>query len=431
MFDFKIHIIGYYTSAKQNMEEETERIEEAKELAVLLGRTFSTINTTIIKDKKFVEALSSNTVFIFNDEQRNLYAYYPRKGIARLTNVVYNRNNINPAPLEVKGWFVPGSFLTVGHAKSNAKTHSEQKSQKTFSVVRLSGEVDKYPISELRITNVRSDILLFFGKKTLPLNISEEKRVTFTLLYKLIAHPWFYLEEYETSDDCGDCDGYDYSNCDMNRCKNDCENCGGRRHICNNSCFNYRYNVALKIRYTDDCYGAIDKVRPYIEQITKPHSNNWKDIIEKHDTEISKVERSCGYLYFANAGYPGEVSSFLSDCSAMRELINYRTTENEPKIIVEIRAAGKTLSKIFKRSEASARGTHGGFLWLFDTGGTIEFDGYNYIDDQVQKYELRLKNSDKFPKFVDDINDKLVSKIIVGPSDDNEKFEIIGLIRSV
>ena len=103
MFDFKIHIIGYYTSAKQNMAEETERIEEAKELAVLLGRTFSTINTTIIKDKKFVEALSSNTVFIFNDEQRNLYAYYPRKGIARLTNVVYNRNNINPAPLEVKG----------------------------------------------------------------------------------------------------------------------------------------------------------------------------------------------------------------------------------------------------------------------------------------------------------------------------------------
>ena len=50
-----------------------------------------------------------------------------------------------------------------------------------------------------------------------------------------------------SDDECEDCDGYDYSDCDMNRCKDDCEHCGGRQYVCNDSCFYHRYKTCLKI----------------------------------------------------------------------------------------------------------------------------------------------------------------------------------------
>lgn len=430
MFDYKIHLIGYYTSPRQNMAEEQTRVEEAKELATLLGRTFSTINTSIIKDEKFVEALSAKTVFIFNDEQKNLYAYYPIKGIARLTNVVYDRKSINPAPFEVKGWFVPGSILAIGNRSNSYQANKERKHKKTFTVVRHTGESEEYPFSDLHISNVRSDILIFFNKRTLPLDISEDTRVSFSLLYKIIGHPWIYLEEYDTDDNCGDCNGYDYSNCDMNRCKNDCESCGGRRYICNNSCFNYRYDYALKLYHTDAYKEAIGKVYPYLGEILEPNNREWRRIYEEHKKEIDKVEDSCQYLTYCSYT-DGEVTAFLNNCFKMRRLIHYRDSEDQPKIVVEIRSAGRSLTKVFRREETTAEGTHGGFLWLFDTGGTVTFNGYNSVDDQIQEYKLKLKKSEKYPNFVDDINNKNVSKIVVGPSDDNEKFEIISLIKSI
>ena len=90
-FDFKMRLIGFYNTPKQNMKEEECRLIEAEELANLLGETFRNLTHFVSDDLVFKSVLKGNTVFILKDEENNLYAYYPYKRIARLTDVVYDK----------------------------------------------------------------------------------------------------------------------------------------------------------------------------------------------------------------------------------------------------------------------------------------------------------------------------------------------------
>lgn len=112
-FNIKMRLIGYYNKPNQNMNEETVRVDEAQKLAQLLGATFLQLVRNDDVDAVFKSVLRGNTVFILKGEDGNLYAYYPYRKIARLTDVRYVRRDVTPVPLKYKAWFVPGSEIAV------------------------------------------------------------------------------------------------------------------------------------------------------------------------------------------------------------------------------------------------------------------------------------------------------------------------------
>lgn len=112
-FDIKMRLIGYYNKPNQSMNEETVRADEAQKLAQLLGATFSQFVRNDDVDAVFKSVLKGNTIFILKGEDGNLYAYYPYKKMARLTDVRYVKRDVTPVPLKYKAWFVPGQEIVV------------------------------------------------------------------------------------------------------------------------------------------------------------------------------------------------------------------------------------------------------------------------------------------------------------------------------
>lgn len=298
--------------------------------------------------------------------------------------------------------------------------------KKCVEVHWSSGEVEWIPASELRITSVGSDIIVFLGKIGRPLDISEENRITFSFLYKFLVHPWIYLEEYDTDEGCGNCDGYSYANCDMNRCKNDCEHCGGRRYICNNSCFYHRYDYAFEIKYNDEYLKDIDKVRPFVHQIIKPFCPNWSEIYEENKSEISRVITSCENLFYTSDDIPDVAKDFLEDCSAMHLLMKCRV-DDSPTITIEYQNPSRNEKKTFFRRDVAARTTHGGFMWLFKTGTCLEANGYNSAGDVMDCCELYLKKSETYPNLVGIIYTKKLRHVVVNRKDGEYKYDVISI----
>lgn len=112
-FDMKMRLIGYYNKPNQNMNEEAIWVDDAQKLAQLLGATFSQLVRNDNVDAVFKSVLKGNTVFILKGEDGNLYAYYPYKKMARLTDVRYVKRDVTPVPLKYKTWFVPGQEIVV------------------------------------------------------------------------------------------------------------------------------------------------------------------------------------------------------------------------------------------------------------------------------------------------------------------------------
>lgn len=112
-FNIKMRLIGYYNKPNQNMNEETVRVDEAQKLAQLLGATFLQLVRNDDVDAVFKSVLKGNTVFILKGEDGNLYAYYPYRKMARLTDVRYVKRDVTPVPLKYKAWFVPGQEIAV------------------------------------------------------------------------------------------------------------------------------------------------------------------------------------------------------------------------------------------------------------------------------------------------------------------------------
>ena len=90
-FKNKVRMIGFYNKPNQNMKKEDKYVEEAKELSKLLRISFDYLINNEDVDAIFKSVILSNSVFILKDENNNLLAYYPLKGISRLSNVVYNK----------------------------------------------------------------------------------------------------------------------------------------------------------------------------------------------------------------------------------------------------------------------------------------------------------------------------------------------------
>lgn len=211
-FNQKLRIIGFYNKVGQKINKERTEPEAADKLAELLQKSFKSLIDNPSVDDVFRSVLKGNSVFILKGENNELYAYCPHNNIARISNVKYVKQEVTAAPLIYKGWFIPGQEIPLIQAK-NTKPRQTTKGQSPFIIAR-SG----------------SDFLITHNNQTLPLDWSEDNYISFSDLRALVSHKYIRLETYNTKDRCGDCDGYDYSNCDMDRCKNDCETCGGRRY---------------------------------------------------------------------------------------------------------------------------------------------------------------------------------------------------------
>lgn len=109
----KMRILGYYNFPNQKMYPEPEKVEEASKLAPLFEYS---INSLLINDKvdsKLKQVIQSPSVFIFEDENENLYAYYTKNKTAKLTNVVYDVDCIKVIQEQLKVWFYPGKKIEI------------------------------------------------------------------------------------------------------------------------------------------------------------------------------------------------------------------------------------------------------------------------------------------------------------------------------
>lgn len=86
-FNIKFRLLGYYWNINQKINEEKTYKEDADILYNLLTKSFSPTVINEISDSGFSQAFQSNAVFIFQDENRNYYAFSPFEKIARISNV--------------------------------------------------------------------------------------------------------------------------------------------------------------------------------------------------------------------------------------------------------------------------------------------------------------------------------------------------------
>ena len=114
-------MLGYYNNERQHLKEEQIYPDEARELAALLCESFKGLGTLAPKNyevRAALEAYRGTGVFIFKDENNNLYAYWPHQQIARISHVSYYKENISHVPYSFRIWFTPGETLTF---KTTAK----------------------------------------------------------------------------------------------------------------------------------------------------------------------------------------------------------------------------------------------------------------------------------------------------------------------
>lgn len=397
-FKNKVRMIGFYNKPNQTMKTEDKYVEEANELSKLLKISFDYLIKNENVDAIFKSVILGNSVFILKDENNNLLAYYPFKGISRLSNVVYDRKNITQIPLQYKSWFIPGHEIEI--YKSNK--------------VRKNNDKDNYIIS-----TSGSDFLVTKGKRTLPLNWDEDKYISIQELYSLINDSWVYLYEYETDSDCSDCDGYDYSNCDYSRCNNKCEKCGGRRYICNNSCFNYRYKIALNLSLN---FNQISyDIKPLIEKLSqfrKKHNIINKEIFDKNYEILEKTYKHCtkvsNYMNIDNTDIERYMENF-NYCSILnKERKNFKVNHT-----ITIYINGK---KKYCISKKNIECIDHAWFWVRYHLETEE-DTYNYVSDSLIEidYKLKFDTKEKQKKFKNDF-DQMKIKTIYLKGDKSDKY---------
>lgn len=387
-FDFKIKLIGYYTGEKQNMNPEKRFQDEAEKLAELLERTFaetfSSIDTDKLGDKRFVESLSSNTVYIFKDEDKNLYAYYPTKQIARLSSVIYDSNNINKTPFEYSSWFLPGE--KIPYIPSNEKKQNNRHAR--IALCDINGNDFEFTNKEFFISTAGSDFLIHLKRKSYALDWNPDTYISIKDLEKIIRHKWTYLDETDTDDGCGDCDGYNYDNCDYSRCKNDCEHCGGRRYICNNGCFYYRYDTYVSIEFDEDIinedlaegFGILRKIGSQYSKHT--------ELIKQHGEYLNSLNNECQMFL----GYNLWCEPVISYIKTYKQMLELEKERNNSSHVVDILLMKDGKVAEFKLPDNAIKIGRCGFLWL---SNKLVLDGYDFVSDTFIKQEYTIKPTGK------------------------------------
>ena len=128
----KIRLLGYYNFPNQKMNPESERVEEAKQLAPLLERSIDSLSQNPNTDDDLKNVIKTPAVFVFKDEDGHLCAYFTKDKSARLTDVVYNRQDIKRVSLKYKAWFYPGQDITLINPKDETSKSNNKAITKSF-----------------------------------------------------------------------------------------------------------------------------------------------------------------------------------------------------------------------------------------------------------------------------------------------------------
>ena len=139
----KLRLIGYYSSPNQRMNPETERIQEAQELAPLLRASIESLCNNPNTDSDFKKTISTPTVFVFKDEDASLYAYFTKNNTARVTGVAYNRQFIIQASFKYKAWFVPGQTIPLIEEKEETTSSRKMEDENKSTVRRFSSRTKR------------------------------------------------------------------------------------------------------------------------------------------------------------------------------------------------------------------------------------------------------------------------------------------------
>lgn len=398
-FENKMRLIGYYNHPNQNIHCENKFIEEAERLAKLLNKSFDSLRDDKSIDPIFKSILNSNAVFILKDEENNLFAYSLSTNIARISDVVYNKNGIIQMPFEYKNWFIPGDDINI---KTKA---SKSKQSKRYSVTA--------PGTDFLITDNKKS-------KTLPLKWDEDKHISFKELSSLINEEWITLSEYETKEDCVDCDGYDYSNCDDDRCDGVCEGCGGRRYKCNRFCFSYRY----KERKAFKCQPNYDIVTKrltdflgILELISKPHTEH-STLFYQYQKSLKDAYEHCNSLKkYYDIPSDSIIETFISKMDYCTELNEGRNNLNDSNSITLYKNDKKVLCVNRKDIKCESSG-----ILIFKTYHLKSTSStYDSVSDSILEFDY------EFGDFIqDDFKKKLKKEInkVSAIYMDNKKSEM-------
>lgn len=396
-FDKKLRLIGFYNKPNQSMNDEMEDVESAMHLASLLKDSFKTLFNNHKVDALFRSILMGNTVFILKDEENKLYAYYPYKEKARVSGVRYNKKAVTPMPLTYKSWFIPGQPIKLFNLATTRNEHARAT-----------------------ITTSGCDFLITKNGATLPLDWDEDRFISISDLSKLIEDSWLVLITYDTEDDCGDCDGYDYSDCDMSRCKNDCENCGGRKYICNNGCFNHRYDHALRL-YINSV--AVSKeLSPLIEilkLVLEPYKKENHILFTQYHTVLTEAFDRCRFVseYFSEE----LIKIFMSlmvECTKLSEARdNIDKSELFSLFIGTTKVFCGDLHSVECRDEAVL------LPWKTYHIVTKSTSVYDTITDSLVSFDYKLKFSSKEERncFVEKFNAHLITSVYLSEISDSKK----------
>lgn len=270
-FNAKLRLIGFYNKPDQNMKCEDSFVEEANTLASLLGVSFASLLDNEETDTFFKEVLTGNVVFILKNEDNWLFAYYPKKQIARISRVVFNKNDINSVPLKYKSWFVPGYPVEIKQT------------------------------SQYKISTRGKDIFISYNGKELPLEWNEGY-ISVKELHELLECKYTMLSETQTS--CGFCDGYDYTYCDRDRCRKEseidyeaCKGCGGRRYICTEErCFTKRYDNVYQISHSEEVDSLQSKIIDISTVLCTPHFQDTERVLSENKSLIDEFLSVDDYL---------------------------------------------------------------------------------------------------------------------------------------
>ncbi len=312
-FDIKLKLVGYYSGDKQNMYPEKRFIEEAAKLNELLEKTFQQTfsgESGIVSEDvaTFYESFLKDSVYILKDEDKNLYAWFKAKHIARISRVKYDRDCIIPIPIEFQSWFVLGEPIP-----KNETTNRFFDKNGSQEIVLYDTNDNKHVFQEkdLIITTAGSDLLILLNKKRYALSWSPKERITIKELKRLILHRWSYLQEIPTNSLCGSCDGWDYSHCDPD-CDEDCEGCNVRRNKCR-TCFCNRYDTCVQIQtYRNAGENEISEAQNYISAIMMPKSNHLQ-LMEMHKDFLETLYSEC-------ASYPLYHKTLSKYCEVYNKL---------------------------------------------------------------------------------------------------------------
>jgi len=143
----KLKLIGYYKSDSPKLNAESIYIDEACELAKLLGDSFYASECICSLDEEFYSELL-HSIMIFKNYHGHLFAYLPTIGIAIISEVQFNRESIILVPAEYKMYFTPGDAFT-----SEQNQLSESQLTKKVGITKVTLDV---------IRTVRKDELVHY-----------------------------------------------------------------------------------------------------------------------------------------------------------------------------------------------------------------------------------------------------------------------------